>query len=68
MAEIKVVINGALGRMGTLIIQEAAKLEGLELVAGADVVGGASGAAAGCAGWCRRGQQTGRKAERKERL
>ncbi len=35
----RIALTGALGRMGTLIIQEAAKLEGLELVAGLDVVG-----------------------------
>ncbi len=35
----RIALTGALGRMGTLIIQEAAKREGLELVAGLDVVG-----------------------------
>ena len=35
----RIALTGALGRMGTLIIQEAAKQEGLELVAGLDVVG-----------------------------
>ena len=34
----RIALTGALGRMGTLIIQEAAKREGLELVAGLDVV------------------------------
>lgn len=35
----RIAIAGALGRMGTLIIQEAAKVEGMQLVAGLDVVG-----------------------------
>ena len=35
----RIALSGALGRMGTLIIQEAAKREGLELVAGLDAIG-----------------------------
>lgn len=35
----KIALTGALGRMGTLIIQEAAKMEGMQLVAGLDVIG-----------------------------
>ena len=35
----RIAITGALGRMGTLIIQEAAKVEDMQLVAGLDVVG-----------------------------
>lgn len=36
---IKVAVTGALGRMGTLVIQEVAKAEDMRLVAGLDVVG-----------------------------
>jgi 4-hydroxy-tetrahydrodipicolinate reductase len=36
---IKVALTGALGRMGTLVIQEVAKAEDMRLVAGLDVVG-----------------------------
>jgi 4-hydroxy-tetrahydrodipicolinate reductase len=35
----RIALTGALGRMGTLIIQEAAKVEGMQLVAGLDVIG-----------------------------
>jgi len=35
----RIAITGALGRMGTLIIQEAAKIEGMQLVAGLDAIG-----------------------------
>jgi 4-hydroxy-tetrahydrodipicolinate reductase len=35
----RIAIAGALGRMGTLLIQEAAKVEGMQLVAGLDAVG-----------------------------
>ena len=35
----RIAITGALGRMGTLVIQEAARIEGMELVAGLDAVG-----------------------------
>jgi 4-hydroxy-tetrahydrodipicolinate reductase len=35
----RIAITGALGRMGTLVIQEAAKVEGMELVAGLDATG-----------------------------
>ena len=35
----RIAITGALGRMGTLIIQEAAKIKDMQLVAGFDVVG-----------------------------
>jgi 4-hydroxy-tetrahydrodipicolinate reductase len=35
----RIAVAGALGRMGTLIIQEAAKVEGMQLVAGLDAVG-----------------------------
>lgn len=35
----RIAITGALGRMGTLIIQEAAKVTGMQLVAGLDAVG-----------------------------
>jgi 4-hydroxy-tetrahydrodipicolinate reductase len=35
----RIAITGALGRMGTLIIQEAAKVKDMQLVAGLDVVG-----------------------------
>lgn len=35
----KIALTGALGRMGTLIIQEASRVEGMQLVAGLDVVG-----------------------------
>lgn len=35
----RVAVTGALGRMGTLIIQEIAKSEDMELVAGLDVIG-----------------------------
>lgn len=34
----RIAITGALGRMGTLIIQEAAKIEGMQLVAGLDAI------------------------------
>lgn len=36
---IKVAVTGALGRMGTLVIQEVAKSEDMRLVAGLDVIG-----------------------------
>lgn len=36
---IKVAVTGALGRMGTLVIQEVAKAEDMRLVAGLDVIG-----------------------------
>ncbi len=36
---IKVAVVGALGRMGTLVIQEVAKAEDMRLVAGLDVIG-----------------------------
>jgi len=35
----RIAITGALGRMGTLVIQESARIEGMELVAGLDAVG-----------------------------
>ncbi|MDD4652296.1 MAG: 4-hydroxy-tetrahydrodipicolinate reductase [Methanothrix sp.] len=35
----RIAITGALGRMGTLILQEAAKVDAMQLVAGLDVVG-----------------------------
>jgi len=35
----RIALTGALGRMGTLIIQEAAKVEGMQLVAGLDIIG-----------------------------
>ena len=35
----RIAITGALGRMGTLVIQEASRIEGMELVAGLDAVG-----------------------------
>jgi len=35
----RIAVTGALGRMGTLVIQEAARIEGMELVAGLDAVG-----------------------------
>ena len=35
----RIAIAGALGRMGTLIIQEAAKVKDMQLVAGLDAVG-----------------------------
>ena len=35
----RIAITGALGRMGTLVIQEAARIEGMERVAGLDAVG-----------------------------
>lgn len=35
----KIAITGALGRMGTLVIQEAAKVKGMQLVAGLDAIG-----------------------------
>lgn len=35
----RIAVTGALGRMGTLVIQEAARIEGMELVAGLDVIG-----------------------------
>ena len=35
----RIAITGALGRMGTLVIQEAARIEGMELVAGLDAIG-----------------------------
>ena len=35
----RIAITGALGRMGTLVIQETSKIEGMELVAGLDAVG-----------------------------
>ena len=35
----KIALTGALGRMGTLIIQEAAKVQDMMLVAGLDAVG-----------------------------
>ncbi|MBN1234465.1 MAG: 4-hydroxy-tetrahydrodipicolinate reductase [Methanotrichaceae archaeon] len=35
----RIAITGALGRMGTLLIQEAAKVKDMQLVAGLDVVG-----------------------------
>mgnify|MGYP001308212614 FL=1 len=35
----RIAITGALGRMGTLIIQEAARIKDMQLVAGLDVVG-----------------------------
>lgn len=36
---IRIAVTGALGRMGTLVIQEAARAGGMELVAGLDAVG-----------------------------
>ena len=36
---IKVAVTGALGRMGTLVIQELSKFDDLQLVAGLDAVG-----------------------------
>jgi 4-hydroxy-tetrahydrodipicolinate reductase len=36
---IKIAVTGALGRMGTLVIQEVAKAEDMQLVAGLDAVG-----------------------------
>ncbi|MDD2836260.1 MAG: 4-hydroxy-tetrahydrodipicolinate reductase [Methanothrix sp.] len=35
----KIAITGALGRMGTLVIQEAAKVKDMQLVAGLDAIG-----------------------------
>ncbi len=35
----RIAVTGALGRMGTLVIQEAAKVGGMQLVAGLDAVG-----------------------------
>ncbi|MFZ3111989.1 MAG: 4-hydroxy-tetrahydrodipicolinate reductase, partial [Methanothrix sp.] len=35
----RIALTGALGRMGTLVIQEASRIEGMELVAGLDAVG-----------------------------
>jgi 4-hydroxy-tetrahydrodipicolinate reductase len=35
----RIAVTGALGRMGTLVIQEAARVEGMELVAGLDAIG-----------------------------
>ena len=35
----RIAVTGALGRMGTLVIQEAAKVEGMQLVAGLDAIG-----------------------------
>jgi len=35
----RIAVTGALGRMGTLVIQEASRIEGMELVAGLDAVG-----------------------------
>ena len=35
----RIAITGALGRMGTLVIQEAAKLKDMQLVAGLDAIG-----------------------------
>src|SRR5512137_749617 len=35
----RIALTGALGRMGTLILQEAAKVEGMQLVAGLDAIG-----------------------------
>ena len=36
---IRIAVTGAVGRMGTLVIQEAAKVEGMQLVAGLDAIG-----------------------------
>ncbi len=35
----KIALTGALGRMGTLILQEASKVDGMRLVAGLDAIG-----------------------------
>ena len=35
----KIALTGALGRMGTLIIQEASKVKDMHLVAGLDAIG-----------------------------
>ena len=35
----RIAVTGAVGRMGTLVIQEAAKVEGMQLVAGLDALG-----------------------------